>query len=285
MRITRALGTALLAASAALLTAAGPAAADDTGDAGDAGDTAQSAGAPTEAGTGFRTATPLDQGQQGTAMASTGDYLYWAFPLAAGQTGTAGATVTLPESAARSGPVTWQLDVYDGLRRRQPCTAGPQTGTAPQDADTLTLACTLRTVQPWAGPWSDTPLPGAYYLRLTAVDLPEEDLGLPVDIEVRTTVTGDGRGSRAAGGDLAAPLLPATGAGQPLTGDEAAGDTEQPAEADAGLTAVTTVAVTEPENGWGGGWWTDRWLWTTAGGVLASAAAVVGYVLVRRAGR
>ncbi len=182
--IRRALTGALLA-GLTLLTTAGPAMADDpSASASPAGDEA----GPTEAGTTFRTATALKQGRSGTARASAGDYLYWVFPADAGQRPTVEATVKLPESAARRGTSTWQVDVYDGLRRRQACMYGHQTRKATADAATVELSCVLRPVRSWSEPWADDPLPGSYYIRLTVVDLPAADLGLPVDVEVRTSV-------------------------------------------------------------------------------------------------
>ena len=274
------LSRAALAAAAALLALAGPARAEDGSGAGEE--------TPAEAGTGFRTATVLDQGQHGTATASSGDYLYWVFPVAAGQTATAEARVTLPDSAARSGPSTWQIDVYDGLRRRQACVSGAQTAVAGQEDTEVSLQCTLRTVRSWAEPWSDDPLPGAYYLRLTVTELPERDLGLPIDAEVWTTVT-DEDGAADLGGELAAPLLPVgnagsvdagtgSGDGDPAdTGDD--GDRGDAEEQDG--QARYLAAVPEPEHGWSGGWWTDRWLWTAGGGVLGALAGIGGYFLVR----
>ncbi|MFD3696108.1 hypothetical protein ACFWUZ_08090 [Streptomyces sp. NPDC058646] len=254
MRTVRVLTAALLAAAAALTTAgtaaagtppASPRPTDGKGDA-----------APTEAGTGFRTATPLRPGQQATAGASTGDYLYWVLPVDAQQRVTVKAAVTLPEPALRHGASTWQLDVYDGLRRRQACTYGAQARAAAKDAPTVELSCTLRTVRAGAEPWSNDPLPGSYYVRLTVLDLPEEDLGLPVRAAVEATVAETG-GAHAVDGALAAPLVPAT----------------------------VTGALREPEGGWSGGWWSDRWLWTAAGGVLAALAGLFGYSLTRGAGR
>ncbi|HEY9437600.1 MAG TPA: hypothetical protein VIS29_02920, partial [Streptomyces sp.] len=174
--VRRSLVGAVLA-SMALLTTAGTALADDPsasaspspGD-GDAG--------PTEAGTSFRTATAIQQDQAATATASTGDYLYWTFPADAGQRATVTAKVTLPDSATRHGASTWQVDVYDGLRRRQACMYGHQTRKAAQDATTVELSCVLRTVRAGSEPWANDPLPGSYYIRLTVVDLPAEDLGL-----------------------------------------------------------------------------------------------------------
>ncbi|WP_052851736.1 hypothetical protein [Streptomyces avicenniae] len=268
--------TALLLAGGALLAGGVPAAAD-------AGEGDGTGDAPTEAGTTFRTATVIGQGTSATASASTGDYLYWTFPVAAGQTATAEATVTLPDTAPRSGPATWQLDVYDGLRRRQPCTEGPQTVRAEQDAASVSLSCTLPTVRPWAEPWSDAPLPGGYYLRLTVTELPERDLGLPVTVEARATAEEAG-GSAAYGGALADPLLPVGAAGV-LAGDTAdtgdTGDTGDTAEDGAADTDPYLAALPEPDGGWGGGWWTDRWLWTTAGGVLGALAGLGGFRLVR----
>ncbi len=76
------------------------------------------------------------------------------------------------------GAQTWQIDVYDGLRRRQACQYGAATSTAAQDASSVELACVLRTVRAWSEPWANDPLPGTYYVRLTVADLAgSADLG------------------------------------------------------------------------------------------------------------
>ncbi|MFG2507485.1 hypothetical protein ACGFOW_18500 [Streptomyces rubiginosohelvolus] len=265
--------TGALLAGLTLLTTPGPALADDpSASASPGGDEA----GPTEAGTTFRTATALKQGQSGTAQASAGDYLYWVFPADAGQRPTVEATVKLPESAARRGTSTWQVDVYDGLRRRQACMYGHQTRKAAADAAAVELSCVLRPVRAWSEPWANDPLPGSYYIRLTVVDLPAADLGLPVDVEVRTSIKELG-GGHDGGGTLAEPLVPGVSvASAGETGDEGDG----PASA-----APRTLATGEPEDGWASGWWTDRWLWTVGGGVLAALAAVFGYSLTRGRGR
>ncbi|MET7290993.1 hypothetical protein ABZS79_02350 [Streptomyces griseoloalbus] len=261
MRVVRVLGTALLT----LGLAAAPAAADSPPSPGASGDD----GAPTRAGTSFRTATEVGQGQTATARASTGDYLYWSFPADAGQRPTVHATVKLPESHAAE---TWQIDVYDGLRRRQACQYGAQTRTAGADAASVELECVLRTVRAWSEPWADDPLPGTYYVRLTALRVATADLGQPVDAELRVE-SEDMGGAAAVDGALAQPLVPgiATRAGT----DEA--------EDDDSPTAV--LADLEPEDGWASGWWSDRWLWTAAGGALAALAGVAGYRLTRGSGR
>ncbi|WP_267242417.1 hypothetical protein [Streptomyces sp. PR69] len=231
-------------AAAALLTAAAPAALA-------AGPTEPTE--PTEAGTSFRTATAVRQGQPATAQGSTGDYLYWSFPADAGQRPVVEAEVTLPEAASRQGAATWRLDVYDGLRRHQPCKYGMPSRTAAQDASSVKLTCTLRTVRSWADTWSNEPLPGTYYIRLTVARLPEEDLGLPVTARIEATSTDRG-GAYAVDGALAAPLAP--GAGKSPEGDERSS-----------------------------GWWSDRWVWTAVGGVLAALAGVGGHRLTRGRGR
>ncbi|MFI9201503.1 hypothetical protein [Streptomyces sp. NPDC053048] len=236
-RTTRAL-TAGMLALAGLAASATAAAADDE--------------APTEAGTDFRTAVAVEQGHKATADASTGDYLYWQFPAGAGQRPTVKATVTLPEASARHGAATWQLDVFDGLRRRQACTSGERTVRASGQDASVALSCTLRTVRPWSERWSNDPLPGAYYVRLTVVDAPDRDLGLPVKAEVRVDAQ-DAGGARAEGGRLGAPLHAA--------------------------------AVSEPESGWNGSWWSGRWGWTVGGAVLGALAAVGGYTLTRHGRR
>ncbi|MEU9303572.1 hypothetical protein [Streptomyces sp. NPDC048269] len=263
MRTVRTLTAPLLAAAAAL-TVAGPAvgtAAADTPSASPSPSTGSPSGqggaaAPTEAGTSFRTAAAFRPGQRATAGASTGDYLYWVLPVDAQQRVTVKAAVTLPDSATRHGAATWQLDVYDGLRRRQACTYGMQSRAAAKDAASVELSCTLRTVRAAAEQWANDPLPGSYYVRLTVVDLPEEDLGLPVRASVEASVRETG-GAQAVDGALAAPLVPAT----------------------------VTGSLREPEDGWSGGWWSDRWLWTAAGGILGALAGIFGYSLTRGAGR
>lgn len=259
MRTTR-LVTAALLTGAALLGPAATALADtpgaspstDAGASSSASPGTEEEAAPTEAGTAFRTATAIRQGQAATAAASTGDYLYWMFPAAAGQTATAKATVTLPDQAGRHGAQTWQIDVYDGLRRRQPCVSGDRTVKSPDSGPSVTLTCTLRTVRPIADTRSNDPLPGAYYVRLTVIDLPADDLGQPFKAEVLAT-TKDAGGAHSEGGELAVPLTPAT----------------QP------------DALAAPEDGWTSGWWSDRWLWTAGGGVLGALAAIGGYTLTR----
>ncbi|MEU8519980.1 hypothetical protein [Streptomyces sp. NBC_01216] len=266
MRTVRALTTALLAGSA-LLGAAGPAPADSPTPSGSA--SAEAAAGPTRAGTGFRDAAAFRQGSQATASASTGDYLYWVFPADTGQRPTVRATVTLPEASLRHGASTWRVDVYDGLRRRQPCVYGAQARTAAREAASVELSCTLRTVRPWAETWDDDPLPGSYYVRLTVTGLPEEDLGQPFTAQVGA-VSAEKGGAYAGGGSLAAPLVPGA-------------TTAEAAEAaDARPSAVEARA---PEDGWSSGWWSDRWVWTAVGGLLGALAGIGGYSLTRGSGR
>ncbi|GGV71895.1 hypothetical protein GCM10010294_31670 [Streptomyces griseoloalbus] len=261
MRVIRVLGTALLT----LGLAAAPAAADSS----PSPSASEEDGAPTRAGTSFRTATEVEQGQTATARASTGDYLYWSFPADAGQRPTVRATVRLPESHAAE---TWQIDVYDGLRRRQACQYGAQTRTAGADTASVELECVLRTVRAWSEPWADDPLPGTYYVRLTALRVATADLGQPVGAELRVD-SRDMGGAAAVDGALAQPLVP--GIATPV-GTDLAEDDDSPTAVLAGL---------EPEDGWASGWWSDRWLWTAAGGALAALAGVAGYRLTRGSGR
>ncbi|MEU7423688.1 hypothetical protein [Streptomyces sp. NPDC040750] len=258
MRITRALGAALLA----LGLAAGPAAADASPSPGVSGD----GKAPTRAGTSFRTATEIEQGQQATASGSAGDYLYWSFPADTGQRPTVKATVKLPDT---HGTQTWQLDVYDGLRRRQACQYGAQSRAAGQGAATVELACVLRTVRGWSEPWANDPLPGTYYVRLTVVDLGSADLGLPVSAEVRVDSKDIG-GAAAVDGSLGKPLVPgiAVTSGEQKDGSKAA-----------------VLSSFGSDDGWSSGWWSDRWVWTAIGGILAALAGIGGYVLTRGSGR
>ncbi|MEU6524001.1 hypothetical protein ABZ892_14540 [Streptomyces sp. NPDC046924] len=270
MRITRLPAVALLAFGLAAASVA-PAAADSTPSPGASKDAA----GPTRAGTSFRTATEFEQGQTATARASVGDYLYWSFPADAGQRPTVRATVKLPETHAAE---TWRVDVYDGLRRRQTCQYGAQTRTAPADAPSVELACVLRTVRAWSEPWANDPLPGTYYVRLTAVNLSASDLGQSVDVEVRAE-SKDMGGAAAVDGSLAEPLVPGI-ALRTEADDEGDG-----AEGDEKKSPSAVLAALEPEDGWASGWWSDRWVWTAVGGALAALAGVAGYRLTRGSGR
>ena len=261
MRITRVLGSAALLFG---LTVS-PAVADSSPSPSASGGSS----APTSAGTSFRTATEFEQGQQATAVGSTGDYLYWSFPADAGQRPTVEATVKLPDSHAAQ---TWQIDVYDGLRRRQACQYGAQTRTAAQGTPSVDLACTLRTVRAWSEPWADDPLPGTYYIRLTVVNLATADLGQPIRASVRVGSKDIG-GSAAVDGSLAKPLVP--GIAVSSKSEESEGSTKRSA----------VLSSIEPEDGWASGWWSDRWVWTAIGGVLAALAGVGGYALTRGTGR
>lgn len=255
---------AAVLAVTALPLSAGPAAADEPSPPPTVG----------TAGTSFLTATTVEPGQPVQVSASTGDHLYWSFALAAGQTSRVTVTVTLPSAGNRHGAATYSADVFDGLRRRQACTAGPQNATAAADAARVDLRCTLRRVRAWAEPWSDDPLPGTYYLRLSASALPEQDLGLPIKVDVQITAK-DGD-AQPAGANLKAPLSPPVNPGATLAPDAAApaSPSGSPAAADSAPKPVERV------KGWIS-WPSSRWWWTIGGGVLAAAAAVAGYSLTR----
>ncbi|MFI7607021.1 peptidase [Micromonospora sp. NPDC049366] len=220
----------------------------------------------TRAGTSFLTATAINAGQPVRVGASTGDHLYWSFTADAGQVHDITATVSFPRN--RSGASTWTVEVFDGLRRRQACTAGAQTPTAEAASGSVSLGCTLREVRPWAEPWSADPLPGTYYVRLSVVDLPEPDLGAPIDVDLLVSADGDG-GAPADDGELAAPLVPNTRAGALLSEDAATAPAAADEEQDSGLSDLL------PALG-------SRWIWTGVGGILAAVAGVVGFALTRR---
>ncbi|MFG2843123.1 peptidase [Kitasatospora sp. NPDC048296] len=228
--------------------------------------TATAGGTPapaTKAGTSFLTAVNLSPGQDANVAASTGDYLYWAFGASEGQTPTVKLTVNLAPSTDRHGPQTWTVEVFDGLRRRQACTAGTQNATGDQSTTSLTLDCTLREVRTWAEPWSGDPLPGTYYVRLSVTDAPQPDLGLAANAQLHVSAKGNADNAQPEGGELKAPLVPPVGGGA--------------------STAKAAAPVAQKEH-WYTGWfsgWNSRWYWTIGGGFLAALAGVLGYKLTR----
>ncbi|MEU0075431.1 hypothetical protein ABZ027_38780 [Streptomyces sp. NPDC006332] len=268
MRITRVLSASLL-----MLGLAVPAAEADSSPSPSASD---GGSAPAAAGTSFRTATEIEQGRTVTANGSAGDYMYWSFPADAGQRPTVGAKVKLPAAHAAE---TWQIDVYDGLRRRQSCQYGAQTRTVAAGTASVELTCVLRTVRAWSEPWANDPLPGTYYVRLTAVDLTTADLGLAVDTELRVDSKDIG-GSAAVDGSLAKPLVP----GIAVASESDTSESDTSSDADSSSNSPVLSAI-EPDDGWSSGWWSDRWVWTAIGGVLAALAGVGGYRLTRGTGR
>ncbi|MFJ4848436.1 MULTISPECIES: hypothetical protein [unclassified Streptomyces] len=287
IRTIRTAAAGLLLGGALLATGAGTAVADDATPSPTGSESSGTTETTAQPGTGFRTAGHIGQGVTSTPVsASTGDYLYWVTPAKAGQILTVSATVQLPESASRHGGQTWQLDVYDGIRRHQACTAGKPTVTAAADAATVELSCRLRTVRAWSEAWANDPLPGAYYIRLTVVRLADQDLGLPVQVQLGTA-TKDAGGSQAVDGELAAPLTPVAKAGatlDPNAQPSPAATEESQEEADPSASPVA-AGLTEPDGGWGGGWWSDRWVWTAVGGAVGALAGVAGYSMTRGRGR
>lgn len=225
-----------------------------------------------KAGTSFLTVPTVGIDQQVRLGASTGDYLYWSFSATAGQTSQVAITVTLPPAGSRHHASTWAVDVFDGLRRRQACTAGAQAPVADEAHTSVALGCTLREVRSWAEPWSGDPLPGTYYIRLSVVDLSEEDLGLPIQVEMRIAATDDGD-PEPEGGELAAPLVPISRSGVTLTSVDGPGVSPSPSSS-----AEAIVAQGES-------WYAAsaaRWIWTSAGGALAAVAGVLGFRIVMR---
>jgi len=229
----------------------------------------------TAAGTSFLTATTVAPGQDAQVAASTGDYLYWAFAAAEGQTDTVKVTVTLPPAADRHGAQTWSVELFDGLRRRQSCTAGPQDATAETGAASVTMSCTLRQIRSWAEPWSGDPLPGTYYVRLSVSDVQNQDLGLAAQVQLRVTAKGGANDAQPEGGELKAPLVPPVNAGS-----TAAPGTAAPTAA----ATSRAAAPAEAESHWYSdlfSGWNTRWFWTVGGGALAALAGVAGYTLTR----
>ncbi|MDG4763552.1 peptidase [Solwaraspora sp. WMMD406] len=250
----------------------------------------------TKAGTSFLTAAAVNIDQPVRVSAATGEYLYWSFPAVAGQTSEIAATISLPDPASRSGDVTWTIDVFDGLRRRQACTAGAQSPNATVADRTVRAGCLLRQVRSWAEPWSGDPLPGTYYVRVSVADLTERDLGLPVRVELRVTadVTGD---PRPEGGQLRSPLHPTTRQGSVDTSTDTASAVSDTAADDGTASSAEgsddgAEASEDTDGGTARSWWdrltgwlpefSSRWVWTAAGGALAAIAGVIGFGLTRR---
>jgi hypothetical protein len=229
------------------------------------------------AGSSFRTAGTLAPGQTAEASGAVGDYFYWSFQAQAGQSPNVTATVQLPPGTQRQGAESWRLDLYDGLRRAQPCVSGSPQAQADPDSGSVQLSCTLPTIRSSAETWSDDPLPGTYYIRLTVGDLAEQDLGLPVSAQL-SLATPSGSDSPA-DGSLSTPLsLPTAG---PSATPMATATDGAPGESPS---ASAPPAATGSSSGLFSGLFSGgnaRWWWTGGGAVAASLAAVIGFTLTR----
>ncbi|MEV0897585.1 peptidase [Actinoplanes sp. NPDC049802] len=220
------------------------------------------------AGTSFLTAVTIAAGQPVNVAAVTGDYLYWSFPAEAGQRPELAVSVDLPKSGDRTGAQSWTVEVFDGLRRRQACVGGEQSPVAAVSDTELTLGCRLRQVRSWAEPWDGDPLPGTYYVRLSSTDLPEKDLGLPIDVKLSLTApTGD---TGADQGELAAPLVPDNQPGEVLTATPAVEQVEESEDSQFYISADWL-----PD-------FSSRWVWTVTGGVIAAITGLIGFSWTRR---
>ncbi|WP_436789934.1 peptidase [Yinghuangia sp. YIM S10712] len=219
-------------------------------------------------GTTFLTAGKMEAETSTTTPASTGEYMYWSFPALAGEDVSAKVTLTLPNS--RTAPMSWRVDVFDGLRRHQPCATGRPQATAQAADAAIEIDCGPRTIRPWSEAWSSDPLPGTYYVRVAATDVAERDLGLRLQVKLELTAKGGGDVGPYAGQDdsLKAPLVPVTGGGQQLQPGQVA-DTRK-----------VTLAGFDNDDEWLSGT-TGRWVWTTAGGIVAMLLGVGGYLFAR----
>lgn len=273
--VVAALGTALA------LAAAVPAVATSTPGTGSSSSTGSSGGgsgsnpgnstfaANVLPGTSFLTAGKMEAKTSTTTTASTGEYMYWSFPALAGQDVSAKVTLTLPNS--RKAATTWRVDVFDGIRRHQPCAMGrPQTTVQPGDT-TVQIECGPRTIRPWSEAWDADPLPGTYYVRIAATEITEPDVGLKMQVKLELTAKGGGDMGPDAGQDdsLKAPLVPITRAGQPL----------QPGQV-AETRKVTLAGFDDGDDGWLSGT-TGRWVWTVGAGLVAMVLGVGGFLFAR----
>jgi hypothetical protein len=235
-------------------------------------------------GSSFLTAVALVPGQPATASGSTGDYLYWSVPALAGDTSTVTATVQLPPSAGRHGPAQWRLDVFDGLRRAQPCTAGDPKRTAAVADGSIRLSCTLPTIRSWAEGWSNAPLPGTYDVRLSLAQTAETDLGQPFAVQAQADRTAGE--AQPEGGSLQPPLvMPGTGGALPPSASaSASADGGQGVVASPPVVApspsATTPGVTQRAEGLFSGT-NGRWWWTGADAGVAAVAGIAGFTLTR----
>jgi len=223
-------------------------------------------------GTSFLSAGTLALGDEAKWSASAGEYLYWQFPATAGKDIDARIDLELAAGNARSGPVTYRVEIYDGLRRRQPCVEGTQVATAQKTDTALSLTCTPRTVRDWAEPWSTDPLPGMYFVRIAAMAVPDLDAGAPIKVTVRVdTKDGDDQ-VPTSDRRLADPLVPITGAGAVLKAGE---DSD-----------TRSIAWDHDEDHWYQWDWMDgpnaRWFWTALATFVAVVFGVLGYQLTRK---
>lgn len=107
--------------------------------------------------------------------------------------------------------------------------------------------------------------------------MPQNDLGLAAQVQLRLSSKGGAGNAQPEGGELRAPLVPPVNAGSPAAA-AAAAPTAGTAPSD------RAVAPEEEETHWYSAPFqgrNTRWFWTVGGGILASLAGVLGYRLTR----
>ncbi|WP_436776679.1 peptidase [Yinghuangia sp. YIM S09857] len=269
-RRARVLGLASLAAAFALTGGPAVAATDDPSPGGSGSGPGNGTSATNVLpGTSFLTAGKMEADTSTTTSGSVGEYMYWSFPALAEQDVAAKVTLTLPNDL--SSATTWRVDVFDGIRRHQPCASGRPQVSAPPPETEVRIDCGPRTIRPWSEAWSADPLPGTYYVRVSALEFDEKDVGRKIGVKLELSAKGGGDSGPDAGQDdaLKAPLVPVTQAGKPL----------QPGQV-AETRKVTLAGFDSGDDAWLSGT-TGRWVWTSAGGVVAMLLGVGGYLFSR----
>ena len=165
---------------------------------------------------------------------------------------TSPCTPPSPSPARRPGtaPPPGRSTSTTACAAASPAATGCRPRSAAPDAASVELACHLRTIRSWAEPWSNDPLRGAYYVRLTVLDLPSD----------RPRTARPGRGAR--------PPPTAPRARQAVDGSVAP-------------VVTANGPRVAPSGGWAGTWWSARWLWTGGGGLLAVLLALGAHRLAR----
>lgn len=155
------------------------------------------AGADTEGGFSFNSATPIGPGTHRQSIA-VGEAPFWRVELKAGQKLTVRAGVDIPADFPNSVTTGWNVDLYNAQREQPQCNEN--------EGATDLFASRTGHIERFCGPWEITEqddakgphakgydVPGTYYIQAQVTEPDAEAKGIVVPISLTVNISGTPR--------------------------------------------------------------------------------------------